>query len=296
MISQSSQFDGQGQGQPINDAAEIDYHINWPPTGTDYQADPWQHWGIDARTVPPNELETLRRVLAEQAASEPEPVDETPTVCRGCRVRGTWRNAGFCCTICYKSYGRHHGYYCTQEVGSDINTKLCRAIDVINPSIRWEQDYVDDLGLNTALERTLDQIPLPVDCQSKGDTDGRGDTDGSSKGDADGSGKGDADGGRQDEGSGGRWGRFGHVVTRTDGRCDMCGTHIDHVGDDPLGEYREDPQPFDTTGEYLEQPHVAGGLQTPPRADVPPPGAEGHVGPGKGKDKGKDKDGKDKSC
>eukprot|EP00972_Heterocapsa_arctica_P053259 7842529-Heterocapsa_arctica.AAC.1 len=43
------------------------------------------------------------------------PRDDTPVFCRGCRVRGTWRNAGHCCMICYKSYGRHHGYYCTQE-------------------------------------------------------------------------------------------------------------------------------------------------------------------------------------
>jgi hypothetical protein len=87
------------------------------------------------------------RVGDEMPAIDDEGVirhrDDTPLVCRGCRVRGTWRNAGHCCTICYKSYGRHHGYYCTQEVGSDINTKLHRAIDVMNPSIKWDQDHVD---------------------------------------------------------------------------------------------------------------------------------------------------------
>ena len=90
------------------------------------------------------------------------PRDDTPLVCRGCRVRGTWRNAGFCCTICYKSYGRHHGYYCAQEVVCDINTKLHRAIDVINPSIRWEQDYVDDMGWDTATERSVHPHPPTI--------------------------------------------------------------------------------------------------------------------------------------
>jgi hypothetical protein len=55
------------------DMGHINHHIRWPPPGTNYQEDPWRHWGIDVRKVPRHEMGILRRVLEEQAATEPHP-------------------------------------------------------------------------------------------------------------------------------------------------------------------------------------------------------------------------------
>jgi hypothetical protein len=166
-------------------------------------------------------------------------------------------NANHCCSMCRETGGETHGLYCTQHAPSNVETTELRAIDALTPTLSWEVDSrkseeetaaAPAAGAGPAATASGEAAPATAVEATPA------------------------------AGSGGRWGRFGHVVTRTDGRCDMCGAHIDHVGDDPLGEYREDPQPFDTTGEYLEQPHVAGGLQTPPRADVPPRARNGRFG------------------
>eukprot|EP00972_Heterocapsa_arctica_P076856 11335155-Heterocapsa_arctica.AAC.1 len=66
--------------------------------------------------------------------------------CKGCHNRRTWKNAAYCCAICYRSYGTHHGYYCTREAEADVDTNAQRAVDVLTPTIRWQPDSEDEYG------------------------------------------------------------------------------------------------------------------------------------------------------
>jgi hypothetical protein len=66
----SSAADGSSHDSRDSAAVHINHHIHWPPPGTNYQEEPWRHWGIDAREVPPHEVEILRRVLTEQIESD----------------------------------------------------------------------------------------------------------------------------------------------------------------------------------------------------------------------------------
>eukprot|EP00972_Heterocapsa_arctica_P100904 14873998-Heterocapsa_arctica.AAC.1 len=79
----------------------------------------------DVSDVEPTVTELLSVTVADGLALD----DKGVVLCKGCHSRRTWKNAVYCCAICHRSYGTHHGYYCTQEAEANVDTNAHRAVD-----------------------------------------------------------------------------------------------------------------------------------------------------------------------